>query len=171
MRLLQSRRALTGLALFVCLLASGWAWMQVVPADVSGTYVRIVNSVDRDLVCAATNGVEPGGMRVTGSTVEFARGTCEIALREEWSEESTEGPSITVELGLICGPDPAGPNGLSSTLHLYEGRAELTTYIANGSGYTPAHSAFLGCQHDVDPYKGSLDSDRPNTSSARHDRY
>lgn len=144
------RRTLAGLALFVCLMAAGWAWLDEVPQDVTGMYVRIVNEVDRDQVCAASTGVEPGGMRVTDDIVQFANRTCEIMQRDERSEETTEGPSIMVELGLVCGDDPAGPDGQSATVFLHQGRADLTTYIADGGGYTPAHATFLGCATNRD---------------------
>lgn len=138
------RGAAFGLVLLLCLAASGWAWLRVPPVDVTGTYVRVVTLVDGPAVCAAPD-VLPGGMRIEEAQVVFATSSCQIASRDDVvSPAAGDGPFSMVVLELICGEDPAGPEGQSATIHVTR-RAEVTTYIGVGSSYVPAHATYRSC--------------------------
>ncbi len=146
----MQKRLLLGLALFVCLMASGWAWQRLaedsVPTDYQGSFVRITVMEGREALCANTSEVPPEGiLRVDADRVMTAGLTCAIAGIDVISENTTEGRSDTVELGLDCGGQGAGPDGVDATLWI-TARAEMTSYIAmDGGDYVEAHATFMRC--------------------------
>ncbi|MEX3017163.1 hypothetical protein [Gymnodinialimonas hymeniacidonis] len=144
------KRALLGLALFACLLASGWAWQRLAEDSVSteyqGSFVRITVMESREALCADTPDTPPAGiLRVDADRVTTVGGTCEIARINVISEDTTEGRSYTHELGLDCGGQGAGPGGVDATLWI-TARAEMTSYLAmDDGGYVEAHATYMRC--------------------------
>ena len=140
----MQRRVLLGLALFVCLLASGWAWQRLaeggLPTDYQGNYVRITVTEGREALCTDTFETVPEGILwISQSRVSTAVTDCTIARHRLASEG-------VVELALICGDVPNGPDGFDALLTIAGPYADWTGYVAlSGGEVVEAHATFLSC--------------------------
>ncbi|WP_224816782.1 hypothetical protein [Hasllibacter sp. MH4015] len=140
------RRALAGLALFVCLMAAGWAWQEfatIAPGpDHEGTFVRVTVMEGREALCADTSDRVPEGtMRIGSTEVSRPGGACRIASRVATAQGGAE-------LALICGDDPRGPDGYDALLALSGPYAEWTGYVeTEADAFFEAHATFIRCEN------------------------
>lgn len=140
----MQRRVLLGLALLACLLASGWAWQRLaedrLATDIQGNYIRVTVTEGREALCTDTpESVPEGILRIGQSRVSTAVTDCAIARRRLSSEGA-------VELALICGDAPDGPDGFDALLTIAGPYADWTGYVAlSGGEFAEAHATFQSC--------------------------